>query len=225
MPPSVSAVLNHPSTGCVTDAGAAVNVGGGIVIMGPVLVYVGSRSTATSAFVIAGGGQGNCVDEAESIVEGVPPVCHGWKGPSNGVSARPSDAHIPKAVRGSLGIQPFSNPSEYDQSGVSTRPASEGAIYIGFYEQDQQCAEILFAYLPRPEEPITKSVKGGRHIVLNTGLHRRIPRLPGIVFWTLRIGGCDIYTTHVQTAVVRRGRHLTSHSDTKSATPNIESFN
>ena len=49
-----------------------------------------------------------------------PPVCHAWYVPSNGANVAPRLAHLPSACRGSAGIQPFSSPSWYDQSGAWT---------------------------------------------------------------------------------------------------------
>jgi len=83
----------------------------------------------TTAPLIVVGGHGNWELDDAGMLD-VVPVCHGWKFPSNGSEAVPTLAHIPKAVRGSLGIHPFSKPSLYDHRGVSTRPAFDWPIYV-----------------------------------------------------------------------------------------------
>lgn len=124
---AVSLGLNHPLALCVTRLGAAVNVAGGIVSIGAVLVYVGRRLTGTSAETRLTGGQGNCEDDDAGMEEGVP-VCQGWKVPMKGTDSASSASQVPNGVLGSCGIHPCAKPSEYDHSGASIRPACEGAI-------------------------------------------------------------------------------------------------
>lgn len=126
-PPAVSSVLSQPLTALVSALGAAVNVAGGIVMISAVLVYVGMRLTGTSATLNVAGGQGNAADELAGIDDGVP-VCQGANVPEKSDNVALREAHMPTAVRGSLGIHPCSRPSWYDHSGDSTRPAWEGAI-------------------------------------------------------------------------------------------------
>lgn len=67
-------------------------------------------------------------DEGSIVPAPMPPVCQDWKVPLKGSDVVLSDAHVPTARRGSVGIQPPSRPREYDQSGDSTMLVFDGAI-------------------------------------------------------------------------------------------------
>jgi hypothetical protein len=104
----------------------AVMLGGGNVDTLPVGVYIGNWATFTLICDILAGGHGSAT-VAVGLMEPAPapPVCHGRYVPSNGLEPAPREAHLPTAVRGSFGIQPFSSPSLYDHNGASTFPAAE----------------------------------------------------------------------------------------------------
>jgi len=106
----------------VIEAGAAVNVGGGIVITVPVGVNVGMRETGTSALVKLEGGHVFAARSAAGILEVCVPTCQGWYRPFHELSTIPIREQKPMAVRGSLGIHPLRRPSWYDHAGISTRP-------------------------------------------------------------------------------------------------------
>ena len=111
-PPAISAWSNHPSNALVTLLSTLVNiVGTGIVISGPVFVYVSNKLTATSVLVIIAGGQGNSTDVAAGMEDGTEPVCQGRKSPEKRLIDTEREAHLPSAVRGSVGIQPCARPS------------------------------------------------------------------------------------------------------------------
>lgn len=123
---AVSWELSHPLPTSTLLVGVGVKVGGGRVAIGPVGVYVGNRFTGASAFAMESGGHGNAAVTAGPILPApAPPVCVGWNVPSKEGPAAPTAAQTPVALRGSFGIQPFSRPSWYDQSGASTMPAVE----------------------------------------------------------------------------------------------------
>ena len=107
-----SSPLFHPLP--TFTEGALVNVGPGSVTSEPVGVYVGSSSGAPPLLIVEGGQA--TVDASEPAPE--PPVCQALSSPSQGAGL-PQE---PYAVRGSVGIQPWSRPSEYDQAGEPTLP-------------------------------------------------------------------------------------------------------
>lgn len=120
--PALSAGFAHPLP-ALTVAWAldAEKVGAGSVGIGPVGVYVG-RSPAFPPLLMTGGGQASpAVTSGEMLPAPAPPVCCGVNGGVHGFAF----LQAPEAVRGSLGIQPFSRPSWYDHAGDSTLPVTD----------------------------------------------------------------------------------------------------
>lgn len=106
---TVSPVLYHPST---PGGFEAVNVGGGSVVIVPVGVYCGMMDGAPAPEMEAGGQGNEAVTLGGTLPAPSPPVCHGRYCPLNGdLGPKPSAAHLPLEVRGSLGIHPLSRPS------------------------------------------------------------------------------------------------------------------
>ena len=106
---AVSPVLYHPST---PGGFEAVNVGGGRVVIVPVGVYCGMIDGAPAPEMETGGQGNEAVTLGGTVPAPSPPVCHGRYSPLNGdAGPKPSAAHLPLEVRGSLGIQPLSRPS------------------------------------------------------------------------------------------------------------------
>ena len=106
---AVSPVLYHPST---PGGFEVVNVGGGRVVIVPVGVYCGMMAGAPAPEMEVGGQGNEAVTLGGTLPAPSPPVCHGRYSPLNGVPGpKPSAAHLPLEVRGSLGIQPLSRPS------------------------------------------------------------------------------------------------------------------
>jgi len=118
--PAIATCIPCPPISGVNDPPSAV--GTGSVGSGPVGVYCAIASGSPTS-VNVGGGHGY-----DSVVVGArtapcPLTIHGSYTPSNGTGVYPNFSHVPIAVRGSLGIQPFSHPREYDQPGVTMRPS------------------------------------------------------------------------------------------------------
>jgi hypothetical protein len=69
--------------------------------------------------LIVGGGHASDTETLEAMCPApAPPVCHDLRGGAH----RFTFLHEPLAEEGSLGIQPFSKPSWYDQARDSTLP-------------------------------------------------------------------------------------------------------
>lgn len=84
-----------------------VNVGTGRVTKVPVGVYTGRVEREPPVLKVAGGQAAADVAEAGMLPAPAPPVCQGARGGLQGDIF----PHVPIAVRGSVGIQPFSRPS------------------------------------------------------------------------------------------------------------------
>ena len=89
------------------------NVSDGSVEIVTVDLYVGSRLAATDAPLIDVGGHAVKLERTsgEIVPAPAPPVCQAENVPSNCVPVTLSEAHMPVAERGSVGMKPFSRPS------------------------------------------------------------------------------------------------------------------
>ena len=104
-----------------------VSLGGGIVTIVPVGVYIGSWLTGTGAFEIEAGGKGQEAMTLEGMRSPPEPVAYPWYWPLNSLEI-PRSLHLPTEPRGSFDTQPLSRPSWYDQSGASMVPEVVGPI-------------------------------------------------------------------------------------------------
>src|SRR5258708_1040827 len=101
----LSAALNQPLPDTMGFPAESVYVGTGSVLIAPVDVYVGSPESA-GARTIEAGGQGYVVAICPAPA---PPVIHGSYLPLN--TGPVESPQVPRAVLGSLGIQPPRKPS------------------------------------------------------------------------------------------------------------------
>ena len=106
----------------------------GSVMSDPVCVYCGSVARLSS-FISVVGGHASALSELCGIWPApAPPVCHAWRGGLKGSVF----SQTPLERRGSLGIQPCSRPSWYDQAGAVTRPVTEDSP-IFHVQKNQFC--------------------------------------------------------------------------------------